>query len=388
MPVAAAPAVPKYLGSNFDAASPALRFNMLFPAGEKGYEAWSGLGAISEEIRRCQDSLIARQAAVSGCFQDSDKKLTLTAKNSAPFVTGLGIEHPSENGFAFLNPYGLPYLPGSGVKGVLRRAAKELASDEWFDSKSWNEDSLYCDGKRTMIDVLFGNDPGDGGSDHAKGALSFWDVIPQVKNNRLCVEVMTPHQTHYFQQSESPHDSGKPNPILFLTVPPGSQFTFFVTCDRERLARQAQDLAAEGRWKTLLTAAFEHAFQWLGFGAKTSVGYGAMLRDYDSERKAEEAEQERAVRREEEKILAELPKVEREIREALENRSNKGEPETTTIFTMVRGDKWEGEDKIEAAKWLQSKLQEEVNSKPKPKGEKLKRLKSKQKEVEALLKGE
>jgi CRISPR-associated protein Cmr6 len=29
-------------------------------------------------------------------------------------------------------------------------------------------------------------------------------------------------------------------------------------------------------WKALLQSAFEHAFQWLGFGAKTAVGYGAM----------------------------------------------------------------------------------------------------------------
>lgn len=41
------------------------------------------------------------------------------------------------------------------------------------------------------------------------------------------------------------------------------------------------DLLAKGedgrpQWQTLLTAAFEHAFEWLGFGAKTAVGYGTM----------------------------------------------------------------------------------------------------------------
>ena len=30
------------------------------------------------------------------------------------------------------------------------------------------------------------------------------------------------------------------------------------------------------RWQTLLIATFEHAFDWLGFGAKTAVGYGVM----------------------------------------------------------------------------------------------------------------
>jgi CRISPR-associated protein Cmr6 len=45
---------------------------------------------------------------------------------------------------------------------------------------------------------------------------------------------------------------------------------------------------AEGeRWKTLLTAAFAHAFQWLGFGAKTAVGYGAMQVDEQAIAQAE-----------------------------------------------------------------------------------------------------
>ena len=39
------------------------------------------------------------------------------------------MEHPLENGFAFLQPYGLPYLAGSGVKGVLRQTARLLAEN-------------------------------------------------------------------------------------------------------------------------------------------------------------------------------------------------------------------------------------------------------------------
>jgi CRISPR-associated protein Cmr6 len=108
--------------------------------------------------------------------------------------------------------------------------------------------------------------------------------------NSLLVEIMTPHQSHYYQQkaqagSTTPHDSGQPNPICFLTVPPGSRFIFYVVCDEKHLRHVTQrrdphapDLLAEGEshWKTLLCAAFQHAFQWLGFGAKTAVGYGAM----------------------------------------------------------------------------------------------------------------
>src|SRR5699024_1687806 len=41
-------------------------------------------------------------------------------------------------------------------------------------------------------------------------------------------------------------------------------------------------------WKTLIQAAFEHAFRWLGFGAKTAVGYGAMTEDLEKKQKRED----------------------------------------------------------------------------------------------------
>lgn len=95
------------------------------------------------------------------------------------------------------------------------------------------------------------------------------------------VEIMTPHQSHYYQQkpdagSITPHDSGQPNPICFLTVPPGSKFVFYVDCHWMQLGRIAPDLLENERSRGLVRASFEHAFRWLGFGAKTAVGYGAM----------------------------------------------------------------------------------------------------------------
>lgn len=125
-----------------------------------------------------------------------------------------------------------------------------------------------------MLDVLFGRDTPSGESDHLRGALRFWDVIPQIEGESLMVEIMTPHQTRYYQDGASPNESGSPNPISFLTVPPGSRFVFHVQCDLALLGRH--DLGKDARWKELLSAAFEHAFRWLGFGAKTAVGYGAM----------------------------------------------------------------------------------------------------------------
>jgi CRISPR-associated protein Cmr6 len=350
MPIAA---VPAYLGKDFQDASPGLRFGMYLPIwtdradqeqevrkrgqakSREGNEvaallqsqgmdaairtlrqrqprplpglwekndfaarkAWNGIVALNQSDRDRMKALIDRESHSFSTAGPDSGKLRLSVHAIAPFTTGLGNEHPLENGFSFLNPYGLPYLPGSGVKGVLRQAARELASGQWGDGQGWSEEkpySIQIDRDTTirlsLLDVLFGRETASGDKDHVRGVLSFWDVIPQIAGDHLLVEIMTPHQSHYYQQkpaagSTNPHDSGQPNPISFLTVPPGSHFTFYVVCDAEHLKRltsnklpDVPDLLAQGKthWKTLLQAAFQHAFTWLGFGAKTAVGYGVM----------------------------------------------------------------------------------------------------------------
>ena len=179
----------------------------------------------------------------------------IEAETTAPFATGLGLEHPIENGFAFMSPYGLPYLAGSGVKGVLRRAAEELKVES------------------NQIDALFG--PEDVEVAH-RGALTCWDVFPRCESG-MTVEIMTPHFSDYYQGKETPHDAGSPNPIPFLAVPAGTKLDFVLTFEAA-LVPMAQR-AALSDWQALVRRIVAHAFNWLGFGAKTAVGYGAMRED-------------------------------------------------------------------------------------------------------------
>lgn len=290
-------AVPDYLGKDFATASPGMRFGMYLQVWGHGFakekdkvEPLKRAGKLNDNDKAVMASLFARQQASFTAAAANAGQLQLDAISTAPFTTGLGNEHPLENGFAFLNPYGLPYLPGSGVKGVLRQAARELASGKWGGKHGWNE---------TAITALFGLESKGGDSDHLRGALSFWDVIPEIKGDSLAVEIMTPHQKHYYQEGQNPHDSGLPNPISFLTVPAGSGFTFYVQCNLALLEQSARDLVQEERWKVLMQTAFEHAFNWLGFGAKTAVGYGAMQEDEakNAERARQQAEQREEARR-------------------------------------------------------------------------------------------
>jgi len=272
-------------------------------------------------IRARQESLIAH-------YGTSGYRITTTS--TAPFATGLGNEHPIENGFAFLTPYGLPYLAGSGVKGILRRAAEELALDNetqqsgdwtWIDvwylfgfegavdkGSIWDCDSAlgkafardleltanHADIHR-LIRMMFGGakegarflDVEKHGAEQflqaclagknlrgglqCRGALDCWDVFPNPVGGKLAVEIMTPHFGKYYRGGDTPHDSGAPVPVSFLAVPAGSAFDFHAVCQATRLPASLQDA-----WRNLLDRAFQHAFKWVGFGAKTSVGYGAM----------------------------------------------------------------------------------------------------------------
>ncbi|MFN3611714.1 type III-B CRISPR module RAMP protein Cmr6 [Tepidimonas sp.] len=420
MPVAA---VPKYLGHDFTEASPALRFGMylnlwginrrtrqlLWTTHDLDYEvrgqerrereikienktaALKESGALRTRDKALMQALSCRLGACAQTLP-TETVLRLEAKAISPFTTGLGNEHPLENGFAFLNPYGLPYLPGSGVKGVLRRAAQELASGQWADTRGWSEEpiaTVTLDNRRvalSVIDVLFGREPARGESEHVRGVLSFWDVIPQIQGDGLLVEIMTPHQSHYYQQkperksggSTTPHDSGQPTPISFVTVPPGSSFRFHVVCDAARLGRLApgllQDEHGESRWKSLLRAAFEHAFQWLGFGAKTAVGYGAMVMDPEATQRAQAAAAEAAARARREAELAALSENQRKIaglqekfqqRQAqLHGRKERwGQALTAEVQALVsqaKGDGWTDQERHQLATMLQQWLVQTV----------------------------
>lgn len=305
-------AVPKYLDTDFSTAAPGHRFGLYLKlwgvnsrsnimlwsthdvnyrvAGQRREErefkddnkssALNDASRLSVNDRLTMQALAARQKTLASFFESTGQLLRLESTAVAPFTTGLGNEHPLENGFGFLNPYGLPYLPGSGVKGVLRTAAAELAQGIFGGTDDWTVET---------IEALFGREGEDGDTEHQRGALIFWDVIPQINGDSLKVDVMTPHQSHYYQKNESPHESGSPNPINFLTVPPGSGFTFHVQCNRTFLARIAPALTDNDRWKELIHATFVHAFEWLGFGAKTAVGYGVMREKSAEERAASQA---------------------------------------------------------------------------------------------------
>ena len=267
-------AVPEYLQSDFSNCPPGHRFTLYGAFWERNRN-WKRVKNIDLKsvfndfplgINRLRDELIKRQNHLAEASNETVK--TFLAESVSPFLTGTGIEHPLENGMAFLNPYGLPYLPGSSVKGTLRRSAEELAGIapdiNWDNNRGWTEKA---------VTALFGKEPTSRSDEAERGALTFWDVFPQC--SKLSVEIMNPHYNEYYQGKTTPHDAGSPGPIYFLAVPEKSGFAFHVHCDLHRLK---DNVGLAEQWSILISSAFNHAFEWLGFGAKTAVGHGSMKR--------------------------------------------------------------------------------------------------------------
>lgn len=368
-------AVPAYLGNDFSQAAPGHRFGLYYAgwnyAGwnddftatkDKKTDAVRNVCTLPDHSQKLLAALLARQSAQAQA--SADTVLALPCLATSPFATGLGNEHPLENGFSFLTPYGLPYLPGSGVKGVIRRAAEELASGDWDDTQGWMPEAIH---------FLFG--PGeedfraDSDTPARQGALRFWDVLPKPPKNSLAVEIMTPHLGDYYQAKNdaTPNTSLTPNPIPFLAVPAGSSFAFHVEC----LPGRITDAELQKQWKSLVEAAFAHAAEWLGFGAKTAVGYGRMEPDESAieerrQREAKAAENDRRKRaaEEQERKLSAMTPLDRAMQEVI-NARPQGQSELKALFNEFKQKRWQGEEAIAVANHLKTQMQQEKRWKEK-----------------------
>ena len=166
------------------------------------------------------------------------------------------------------------------------------------------------------------------------------------------VEIMTPHFTDYFQNKGTPHDAGKPNPIPFLAVAAGSEFRFVVACVPALL----NDTVPLDRWQHLLAKIMSHAFDWLGFGAKTSVGYGAMEEDPAARKRREEehkaaqdAERKGRELQEREQLLATMSPAMQVMSQFLDARMDKNQPELSALLGGLKKGIWSGDAKSEIA---------------------------------------
>ncbi|MEG6617613.1 type III-B CRISPR module RAMP protein Cmr6 [Peptococcaceae bacterium 1198_IL3148] len=196
---------------------------------------------------------------------------SLFLKTDGRFVTGIGREHPVENGFTWHHTLGVPYLPGSSIKGMVRTWAKI-----WLNADSANR--------------IFGADGKEG---HEVGSVIFFDALP-IKPIKLEIDIMTPHYSEYYQKEQEnnpPADWYKPIPIPFLTVAGEQTFIFCLAPRRAESVEDQEDVKTAIGW-------LEEALSYIGAGAKTSAGYGRFIVDADAEKAWRKQQEEEKIARE------------------------------------------------------------------------------------------
>ncbi|MCE5210288.1 MAG: type III-B CRISPR module RAMP protein Cmr6 [Deltaproteobacteria bacterium] len=193
--------------------------------------------------------------------------IVICATLTTPLITGIGESHPHEVSIVFDHNTGIPYIPASGVKGIVRFAhTLSIFLDENGQVKETYKDQEYLDEAKEDIPDIFGGEKIIVDQEKEKriilrGRVVFLDAYP-AKIPDLHIDIMNPHYAPYYSEGKPPADHHNPTPIKFLTVAKGTRFIFRAVVEKK------DNLPEKVR------TAFIKALTEEGVGAKTAIGYG------------------------------------------------------------------------------------------------------------------
>lgn len=194
-------------------------------------------------------------------FPEQDYEvIELKAKTKSPLITGIGQTHPNEVSMVFDYMLGIPYIPASSIKGLLRFTTVVI---EVSDPK--NENKYIPDKNGNINDEKIDEIKYYFGGQSNEGSVVFLDAYPEGVPE-LHIDIMNPHYRDYYQDGKAPADYLEPKPIKFLTVAPNTTFIFRVIINKQN--QNYENLKQS--IKTILKEALTKE----GIGAKTAIGYG------------------------------------------------------------------------------------------------------------------
>lgn len=163
-------------------------------------------------------------------------------------IVGLGEESVIETSVTLHQTYGVPYIPGSAIKGMGASFVRNFLGDDWSE-----ESKAY--------QTVFGT------TDDA-GYITFFDALYVPKSGRngkaLWPDIITVHhQEYYGNDGKPPADWDSPTPVPFLSA----------------TGKYLIALAGPQKWVDRVFEILKYAFEDIGVGAKTSSGYGRLILD-------------------------------------------------------------------------------------------------------------
>lgn len=209
-----------------------------------------------------QSAFVRWQKAYDACYL-SGQTLRATLTTQDRLAIGLGNASPFEVGLTLDHTYGLPFMPGSALKGL----AAAHASQAWaVNDAGWKEKT----GEYHRF--VFGDTTQAGCIDF----LDAWIRPESVSGTTLVPDVTTPHHGAYYQADDTDQtpaaDWDSPVPVPFLTVNKGIKFELVLGCDL--LAENAAERDTISGWLRKVSDLLCEALKHRGLGGKTSSGYG------------------------------------------------------------------------------------------------------------------
>lgn len=164
-------------------------------------------------------------------------------------IVGLGDERVLETAITLHHTYGVPFIPGSALKGVAASYARQRLGDAWALGSP-------------AYEVLFGTTA-------SAGYITFFDALYEPDSGHegqpLWPDVITVHHPDYYgNQNKPPADWDSPNPVSFLSA----TGTYLIA------------LAGPPQWVATTFEILHLALKDIGVGAKTSSGYGRLHLEY------------------------------------------------------------------------------------------------------------
>jgi len=190
-------------------------------------------------------------------------------------VVGLGNESVYETSMTLHHIYGIPYIPGSAIKGVIR---SYIITEKFGEVENGSLDLKNAE-KRALHDQgfcdIFGCPEESFYKESRQGNVIFFDAFP-LSELTIKPDIMNPHYSPYYSEGKPPADYHNPVPIFFLTVE-NTEFEFTIGIKGKdkitiRKGKFGGKHLLEVGFKWMKKALNEH-----GIGAKTAVGYGLLL---------------------------------------------------------------------------------------------------------------
>ncbi|MDD5333031.1 MAG: type III-B CRISPR module RAMP protein Cmr6 [Rhodoferax sp.] len=208
------------------------------------------------------------QTAYGACYPTGQTRRAIITTQDR-LAIGLGNASPFEVGLTLDHTYGLPFLPGSALKGL----AAAHASQAWgVNEARWKEKT----GEYHRF--VFGDTA-------QAGCIDFFDawIRPEsVNGTTLVPDVTTPHHSAYYSANDQDQipaaDWDSPVPVSFLTVNKGVKFELVLGCDL--LAESPAERDTICGWLKLVSELLCEALKHRGLGGKTSSGYGMVELKY------------------------------------------------------------------------------------------------------------